>query len=234
MKYKISNTAARETLEAHVGMPLKYPNIYVSNPVVTGFEETIVPLIISDNDKEIEYGIWGLLPDNYHEDWQVFQTIIDTLTIEKKDFISNTFLKDSVNLKRCAVIVTGFFTTYLYKGEIFPFYVYAKNKKPFYLAGYYNKLADGFITFSILLNKVEPSIKKIQNLSDYSPKILSKNEKDVWVSNSSTNNDITKLLEKDSQLELKSHTIAKELYKMGITYNSMLEPVVYKNLPELY
>ena len=109
MKYKISNIATRETLEEYVGLPLKYPKIYESNPIITGFEETIVPVITSNNSEEIEFGIWGLLPDNYDEDWEVFQTIIDTLTIESDNLTTNALLKESLDLKRCAVVVTGFF-----------------------------------------------------------------------------------------------------------------------------
>jgi len=231
MKYKISNTATKEVLEKHVGLPLKYPKIYTPDPIITGLEESFMPIITSKNSKEIEFGIWGLLPENYDEDWKIFQNTKDTLTT-RPDLKNLTSLSNDLsNLKRCAIIVTGFFTNYLYNGQTFPFYVYAKDKKPFYLAAYYNILNDGFITFSIVLTGVTPAIQKIQNLSNYAPKVLTKKECIYWLSNTNSDKEIEEFTKRNSSLEISFHSIGKELYKMGITYKSMLDPIKYTNIP---
>ena len=62
---------------------------------------------------------------------------------------------------------------------------------------------------------------------------MSVEEKDSWISSNISEAAINQLINSDSKLEMNSHTIAKELYKMGITYSSMLDPVVYDNLPKV-
>ena len=233
MRYKISNTAQKEHLEHFTGLPLKYPNLYTPSSIITGFEETILPIITSNNAAYIEYGIWGLLPDNYNDDWVEFQNIIDTLTITLKDFRSNALYKESVSLKRCVIVVTGFFTSYLHNGEMYPYYVYNSSGNPIYLAGYFNSLTDGFLTFTILLSKASSCVQKIQNISDYMPKVLSCEEKDIWLNDVTPKDEISSLTKKDCSLDLKAHPIAKELYKMGISYNSMLEPAEYQDIPRV-
>jgi len=161
MKYKLSNTASIKELEEFTGLPLKHPNVYAKSPIITGFQEAITPVITENNPKEIEFGIWGLLPDNFNEDWEVFQNAIDTLTINPSNIDEDILFNESLNLKKCVVAVTGFFTSYLHNGKIYPYYVYSENKDPFFLAAYYNTLTDGFITFSIVLNTVDSNIKKI-------------------------------------------------------------------------
>ena len=232
MKYKISNTAEKRDLEKFTGLPFKYPKLYELNPLITGFEETIVPIITSEYATHLEYGIWGLLPDNYNENWEEFQSVVNTLTITLKDIKSNALYRESINLKRCVVLVTGFFTFYLYKGEMYPYYVYNATGMPFYLAGYCNHLNDGFITFTILLSKAHSSVQKIQNISDYMPKVLSSEEKNVWLADNTSEQEINFLTKNDCSLNLKAHPVAKELHKMGILYSTMLEPVEYENIPK--
>ncbi|WP_010521806.1 SOS response-associated peptidase family protein [Aquimarina agarivorans] len=232
MKYKFSNTANKESLEDFVGLPLKYPKIYTTKPLISSFEENIMPVITSNSAEAIDYGIWGLLPENYLGDWGVFQSILDTLTVTPEFKKNNVFFKQSTSVKRCVILVTGFFVSHLHNGLIYPYYIFAKKNKPLYLAGYYNKLADGFITFSIALGTVDPRIKKIQNLSNFSPRVLSEYEKFVWLSEDSDTKVCNNLLENNTTIKLNFHSIAKDLYTMGISYSTMLEPVVYDNIPK--
>ena len=231
MRYRISNIANKEELEHFTGLSFKYPKLYSKVPLVTGFEESLLPIITSTGSEHLEYGIWGLLPDNYNDDWEEFQKIINTLTITQEDLKKNSFYHNSLKLKRCVIAATGFFTSHLCNGEVYPYYVYNSERTPFYLAGYYNCLSDGFMTFTILLTKVDDSIKKIQNISNLMPKILTTEEKNIWLSKNLSNTDTSNLTNKKCSVQLKAHPIAKELYKMGILHSTMLEPVDYQNIP---
>jgi len=232
MRYKFSNIAQKNTLENFAGVPLKFPKIYQPSPVITGDEETIVPIITQENPTCIDFGIWGLLPKDYDEDWQTFQNVIDTLTVVHEETEGNALYEDANNLNRCVVLATGFFTTYLHEGKTYPYYVYQKNEEPFYMAGYYSKLDDGFITITLLLKKIEPQLEKILNISKYIPKILDTTAKKQWLSKHSTKKTLDLLINTPTPLRLNSHSIAKELFKMDISYDSMLEPVEYKGIPK--
>lgn len=232
MRYKFSNIAERETLENFAGIPLKYPKLYQPSPVITGTEETIVPIITQENQENIDFGIWGLLPKNYDEDWETFQNVIDTLTVFYHDTTGNALYGSPNMMKRCVILATGFFTTYLYEGKTYPYYVYQKNEKPFYMAAYYSELDDGFITTTLLLKNVEPQLEKILNISEYMPKILDKKGKELWLEKGVTKEILDELIDSPTPLILNSHAIAKELFKMNISYDSMLDPVDYEGIPK--
>ena len=232
MRYKFSNIADKNTLERFARVPLKFPKLYQPATVITGFEETIVPIITQENKHFIEFGIWGLLPKDYDEDWETFQNVIDTLTVFYHDTIGNALYGNPDTMKRCVILATGFFTTYLHKGKTYPYYVYRKNEEPFYMAGYYSELDDGFITITLLLKNVEPQLEKILNISKHIPKILNEKGKELWLEKGVSKVILDELIDAPTPYVLNSHPIAKELFKMNISYDSMLEPMDYKGIPK--
>ncbi|WP_083194581.1 SOS response-associated peptidase family protein [Wenyingzhuangia fucanilytica] len=203
MKFKISNMATPEALIEFTGIPLKHPELYKKSYMITGKEETIVPIITQENKQEISFAIWGLLPENYDEDWLEFQNLVDTLTIKSDELKNNEFINKIKNINRCLILVTGFFTTYLKNGKTHQYFISAKENHPFYLAGYYNKLDDGFLTFTLLLTPQNEIIKKYQNLTKYMPTILdSEDDKNLWLSDEITINQIEEFIPNSSCLPL--------------------------------
>ncbi len=182
MKYKISNTADQKELVEFAKVPIKFPELYKPQFVITGKKETIVPIITEENTQEVSFGIWGILPNNYNEDWADFQSVIDTLTIKHNDIENEYFLKDILKIQRCLILVTGFFTTYFKNGKTHQYYASKKGNKPFYLAGCYSKLEDGFLTFALLLKEQDKFFEKIQNLTNYMPMIVDEKKKELWFS----------------------------------------------------
>jgi putative SOS response-associated peptidase YedK len=226
MYYKLSNIANVEDMERVFGLPFKYPHIYIKKPLINGLEENIVPIITDVNCNKIQFSIWGILPQDYKEDWEVYQNTQNSLNFDLKELsYSNTFsLK-----KRCIIIVTGFFLSYLSKGEIYPFYTYPKSKAPFALAGIYNTTYDGYITTSLLLTEIAPKAAKYHNITNRMPLVLSRKNYKNWLSSNYT--DILKKPTKDFDLlNFHCHPIAREFYKNNITYNSFLEPSEYESL----
>lgn len=229
MRYKISNIATRKQLELFANAKFRFPKIYKSKPVYTGLEEELLSIITQENRNEINYGIWGILPHNYNQDWQEFQNIKQTLTVVYNDIKFNEIIDCEGKSQRCVILVTGFFTNLLKNGTIYPYYVYEKNTSPFYIAGYYNVLEDGFITVTIALKDKETYFNNILNLSKYIPKVLSEKEKNMWLSKNITDDKLEALVNGDASIELQSHPIAKELFKMNIFYESILRPINFNS-----
>lgn len=226
MYYKLSNIANVEEMERVFGLPFKYPHIQAKNPLINGLDEEILPIITDKNTNQIQFGIWGILPQNYNEDWKVFQKTQNTLNFNIKELeYSNAFSIE----KRCVVIVTGFFLTYLSKGEIYPFYTYPKNKKPFALAGVYNTTLDGYNTVSLLLTDISPNAAKYHNISNRMPIVVSENNYRNWLS-FGYKNILENPYKNFDDLNFQCHPIAREFYKNNILFESFLDPTDYESL----
>lgn len=231
MFYKLSNTRDLIDIESAFDAKFKYPSLYKRAAIINGLFEESLPILKTNNENVIEYAIWGLLPQNYNDGWDSFQKLTNTLnisidTIKRLDWVHNLLTH-----QRCIVIVSGFFTSYLYNGEVYPFYVYEKNHKPFALAGVYSILNDGFVTVSLITSALQNELKHVHNLGQDFPIALSHNHYKDWL-------DLDVHLpnygiENIRKLELKAHTISKEFFKNDIIYDSILEPAHYNDLPIL-
>ncbi len=231
MYKKISNIAEREFIEKELGIKYKFPRLYTPSSVIDGTQEAILSIITMDQRNHISYAIWGLLPNNYEGEWSDFQKALDTLNVSKENLNSNGIFEESYHKRRCLIIITGFFIYHLHNGSLYPYYVYLNAKKPFYMAGIYNILDDGFITCSMLMTKTTGIVDKIQNLSTTMPIFIPDDLRNSWLNSKTDMNEINHILNLPNTLELKAHPIAKEFFKNDITYESMLEPVYYEGIP---
>ncbi|KAA1242708.1 SOS response-associated peptidase [Aquimarina sp. RZ0] len=234
MYKKISNIAEREFIENELGIKYKFPRLYTPSSVIDGTQEATLSIITMDNPDHILYAIWGLLPDNYEGEWSDFQKALDTLNVPKENLHSRGIFKEPYYKRRCLIIVTGFFIYHLYNGTLYPYYVYLDDKKPFYIAGIYNILDDGFITCSMLMTKTTGIVNKIQNLNTTMPIFVPNNLSDIWLNSKTDMDEIDYILNLPNALKLKAHPIAKEFFKNDISYESMLKPVYYEGIPLVY
>lgn len=232
MCYRLSNTAKREVIENEFGAIFRYPKLHKFNPIINGLEESFVSVVTCKEPKKISYAIWGILPGQFEEDWEDFQNVQNTLNIDHDKIDDNPLFSEAVKTRRCLIIVTGFFTYYLHEGELYPYYVHLDNDKPFALAGIYNQLKDGFITCGLILSEANSFISHIHNSNHKMPLSLNKEDQDLWLNKNTSAFLINELLNKNVDIDFKAHPIAKEFHKVGITYDSVLEPVYYKNIPK--
>ncbi len=231
MYNKISNIAERELIEKEVGVDYRFPNLHSPTPILDGLEECTLSIVTMENPDYISYGIWGMLPSNYKDEWSDFQKVYNTLHVAVKHVKSKGIFQESYQKRRCIIIVTGFFIYHLHNGYLYPYYVYLKSKKPFYIAGIYNVLDDGFITCSMIMTKATGVVKTIQNLDTTMPVIISKNSYSAWLKKDYDTEELNIILDNAKTPELGAHPIAKELFKNDISYDSMLTPVYYKGIP---
>lgn len=230
MFYKLSNIATKLILEKELGLPFKHPNIYKPNPIINGLNESLLPIITTENPDVISHGIWGILPENFEGDWQDFQNVINTLNITKEKLNTNQLYKSAFNSRRCLIAVSGFFTTFYNAGKIYPYYVYEESEKPFFLAGIYNKLPDGFITCSILLTTEDGFISRFQNLTNLMPIIINKGDRNEWLSTETKKTRLANLLSNKYAISLKAHPIARDFYEQDIIFRTILDPVDYEGI----
>lgn len=231
MYYRLSNTAEREHMEEKFGRPFRYPEIYKPQALVNGLEETNVPVITMQDPSAINYAIWGILPEDYNEDWAIFQNIYNTLNFSKESLDSGLWYGGSLENKRCLILCTGFFTNYIYQGDIYPYFVHAPEREPFCLGGIYNQLEDGFLTCAIIIVKPDTLIDKIQTVDHGMPLVVGESYRHQWLDPETTPSEIIRYIKEPGGYDLQAHPIAKEFYKNEIVFDNMLEPVYYRGLP---
>ena len=231
MYRKISNIAEKELIEKELGVTYKYPKLYTIHSVIDGSEESTLSVVTSENPDQISYAIWGILPTSFTDEWSEFQKAFSTLSVHRDDLNSNRIFQEPYRHRRCIIIITGFFIYHLHNGSLYPYHVYLNTKKPLYVAGLYNTLDDGFITCSMVMTKATGVVDSIQNLNDDMPLFVSGDCYNTWLDSNANKADVDNILFNPCHLELKSHPIAKEFFKNDIEYDTMLEPVFYKDIP---
>lgn len=235
MYYKVSNTATRNVIENEFGVTLKYPRLHLPSLVINGLDEELLSVITEEDQNQVNFAIWGMLPNNYTGDWETYQQIENTLNIPLDKLSNNSLPLLGNGYKRCLIIVTGYFVSHLHRGELYPYYVHLPRNKPFIIGGLYTTLHDGFLTTGILVGKGINGISQdIHNLGLESPLIIPKDQQANWLDHNLMNNDLGHLLETNQRSNLIAYPIAKEFYYKNINYRSMLEPVFYDTLPVPY
>ncbi|SNR59561.1 Putative SOS response-associated peptidase YedK [Maribacter sedimenticola] len=224
MYYKLSNTAKIEQLEHEAGALFKYPILYEPQVVVSGLSEVSIPIITMEQRTTISLAIWGMLPGDFQEDWELFQKLTNTLNVHINTLQSNLWFKDSLLEKRCLIPVTGYFTSLLRDGEIYPYFIKTEDDSILFLAGIYTVLEDGFKTCAIITGPSNDYVKKYQNLVDFMPLTIDKTEKDSWLDPEISKEQVLDLLKTDDVKKLSANPIAKGLFDQDISYDSMLMP----------
>ncbi|MDD7885433.1 SOS response-associated peptidase [Flavivirga sp. 57AJ16] len=232
MCYKISNTASVNTIEKAFNVSFRFPKIHKSNPIIDGMKESTVSLITMNKPKEVSPAIWGILPESFQNEWQYFQNVKNTLNLKINDLNEDPKYQEAIKNRRCLIIATGFFTYYLYDGDLYPYYVHLKSEEPFVMAGIYNQLDDGFKTCSMIVSKANSYIQKIHNSDMLMPVVLDKLQQEKWLGIKTNTQSIALILDTVSQLEFNAYPIAKEFHKRDVVYDSILEPVFYSDIPK--
>lgn len=207
MFYKISNVASKESIENKFHVSFEFPKIYQPQGLIDGLKESTISVITLSDPHKVTYAIWGLLPENFEDNWSVFQDVVNTLnvkfdTLQSENGLYNNLLKS----RRCVIIATGFFTTMLTKGTVERCHVHLPNFEPFPIAGVFNELSDGFITCSLVMTQVNESFKDIPNISDYKPLVLNDKEMKQWFNTATSLDQIRKLCDEHSSMNFDYET----------------------------
>ncbi len=222
-------------LENYFALPFNYPNLYKPEPVINGFKEKTLSIITCEDPKAISFGIWGILPQQFQEDWQYFQYFTNTLNVNDS-ILNEGWCKNALKRRRCLILVTGFFTAYLRKGVICPYYVGRPSGAPFCMAGIYNYTEDGFITCSFLTVKKDKFLQKVHNISQEMPLILSGFLQRQWISANIESVDITTIIRHPNPINLQANPLPADFYNNpNVIYDlhssKLIEAEYYKKIP---
>jgi len=129
---------------------------------------------------------WGLIPSwvkNYESArdlrYKTFNARVETIH-EKASY------RNASDNSRCAVAVDGWFEWKEVNGKKYPYYIYREDKKPFLLAGLWEKWSDRendkiYETFSVVTTTALGICAQIHNTKERMPVILSKEGRELWL-----------------------------------------------------
>ncbi|MBJ7880840.1 SOS response-associated peptidase family protein [Gelidibacter salicanalis] len=201
MFYKISNIANKDAIERKFHVTFQFPNLYKPLKLIEGLKESTVAIITATEPEKVTYAIWGLLPENFEDNWSVFQDVLNTLNvrIETLQHGSEVYT-NALKQRRCVIIATGFYTTLLNKGSVERCHVHLPNFEPFPIAAIFNELSDGFLTCALVLIKANNSFKNIPNISDLKPLVLNDDELNQWLDASTPTDSINTICQNHCSL----------------------------------
>lgn len=194
MFYKISNIASKETIEQRFNVSFEFPKIYKPQGLIDGLKESTISVITNSDPTKVSYAIWGLLPENFEDNWSVFQDVVNTLNVKFEMLQNGNRLYNNIlEKRRCVIIATGFFTTMLRNGTVERCHVHLPDFEPFAIAGVFNELNDGFLTCSIVVTQVNEGFKDVPNLSNFKPLVLNDAELNQWFNTKTSLDELRKL-----------------------------------------
>lgn len=212
MIYKLSNGAGREAIEKEFGIPFRYPNLYRPNPVINGFHEINLSVVTMEEPSDITFAIWGLMPQDFKEDWRIFQENTNSLNVKLEELNSVGWMKGSFAQRRCLIIVTGFYTYLLKNGNTYGYHIQQVSKKPFYLAGTYNILNDGFLCTALMVDQTDPFISSYHNISNLAPVIIPKQWAPAWLRKESTKESLADIINNPKRINLMADPISSRFF----------------------
>ena len=210
MIYKLSNEAGKEEIENEFGIPFRYPNLYRPNPIINGFHEINLSVVTMENPTEVTLAIWGLMPQDFKEDWQIFQDNANTLNVKVEDLENVTWMQKSFKERRCLIIVTGFYTHLIKNGNTYSYHIYRPSEKPFYLAGTYNILDDGFLCTALTVSKTDPFVSSYHNISNLAPVIVPKEEAAAWLNKNTTMDELKRIIQNPKKIKLEAKRVPNQ------------------------
>ncbi|WP_318310455.1 SOS response-associated peptidase [Flagellimonas crocea] len=234
MIYKLSNDADREEIEKEFGIPFRFPNLFTPNVIINGFHETNLSVVTMENQNQITYAIWGLMPQDFKEDWHIFQDKANTLNVQMEELESVEWMRESLKKRRCLVVVTGFYTHLLENGNTCSYYIYQSSQKPFYLAGTYNILNDGFMCAALTLSKTDSFVSGYHNISNLAPVIIHKDRASRWLDQSTGIGELKEMIQHPKKIELSAKRMSNEFFLKNISPSTTVEPLFLTSRMENY
>lgn len=152
----------------------------------SAFEHPRWPVLKQNNHNAFQPVLWGLVPS-----W--IKTADDASSIRDKTLNARFETIDSkpsfralVNRNRCGVLVDGFVEWRSYEGKKYPYHIALPDKRPFLLAGLWDKWRDPdsdteLETFSVVTTEAAGLPAQIHNAKLRMPLILGKDSGKHWL-----------------------------------------------------
>lgn len=160
---------------------------------LSGFAHPLLPVLTQENPREIQLYKWGLIPVWAQPD-RVAELTKGTLNAREDTIFEKPSFRDSIESRRCLLLISGFYEWRHEKKEKIPYYITLKDGKPFSLGCIYS-VWKGQPTFSIVTTNANPLMEYIHNTKKRMPLMLTHEEERRWIDPNLTKSEIKELMQ---------------------------------------
>lgn len=150
------------------------------------------PMVVYTNDepRDPQLALWGLVPAWVKDDAQRKQLWNQTLNARGESIFEKPAFRASAAAKRCLVHVEGFYEHHHFGKKTYPYFIQAKGRDHFALAGLWEEWTDPLTnerlhTFSIVTTGANDLLRRIHNNPKLEaprmPVILAEEEEAQWL-----------------------------------------------------
>jgi len=144
------------------------------------------PVLKAEDSTQFRFLQWGLIPFWIKNMESAKQIRLKTLNARFETLSEKPSYRNPANNNRCAVVVDGYFEWQNVNGKKHPYYLYMPGKKPFLLAGIWDRWInrenkDVFETFSVVTTEARGIAAEIHNTKKRMPFILDDESLDLWM-----------------------------------------------------
>ncbi|MBK8807347.1 MAG: SOS response-associated peptidase [Bacteroidales bacterium] len=207
---------------------------------VNGFEHPKMPVIIKQDNNEVEYANWGFLPTSVMEvqDTSSFTDKYNTLNAKAETIETSTLYAQAFKLQRCLIPASGFFEWRHINKERIPYYISTTDDELFVFAGIYNHSIDAHgataHSFAIVTTPANTLMEEIHNTKKRMPLILPSHEAALWLDAKQETAKLQSLIKPFESNLLKAHSVRKFSPAAILDINSIAEPYKYQHIPNLF
>jgi len=186
MCYTIKINLTREELERQFGAKFVQSEEYTTGDRVAAFSLPRLPVICSDNSREIKILSWGLIPYWVRDLKSASEIRMKTFNAKAETLSEKPSFRNSLNRRRCLVLTQGFYEWHTEGKEKTPYYIGLKDRSSFALAGLFDQWKNeesGEIlkTFTVITTRANPMMEQIHNLKKRMPVILTTDAEQLWL-----------------------------------------------------
>jgi putative SOS response-associated peptidase YedK len=219
-----TNTKPSKQLEQRFAAkqaPLALPSF----KIVKAFANDTMPIITQENQTQINYFEWGLLPQWARGDEMVKKIREQTINARSETIFEKPSFKTSILHQRCLVLCDGFIEYQHIGKHKQAYFVQLKNEQAFAMAGIYSIWHDAQTnisknTFSIVTVPANELMSIIHNSKKRMPLILPANTERQWIE-ANHPSDIKQMFLPFPSDYMKAHTIDNQIGKKKCNQNDI-------------
>jgi putative SOS response-associated peptidase YedK len=236
MCFTVNVNLIKEELENRYGANLIDPDKYRPSYYYHAFSLPNIPVICSEEPAAIRLLKWGLIP-SWTKNIQDANVIrYKTFNARAESLTNKPSFSSAFSSRRCIIPVKGFFEWQHVENKKIPWYIYHAGNEILSFAGIYDnwiedKTGEVFSTFSVITTEANELMATIHNSGKRMPVILNKPDENIWINNSTLQEDALRLLLPCPSEILKAHTISPLINANSADRNTpeVIKPYDYRS-----
>lgn len=204
------------------------------NYCVSAFTHPQLPVITAQRFAKMS---WGLIPSWIKDQENADKIRVQTLNAQAETLSSKPSYRQAFKQQQfCVIPVNGFFDWHHHvNGQKYPFFIYPKNERYFFLAGLYDiwqSTQGPLYSFTVITSPANERMQWIHNSKKRMPAILGADDAKVWLKNELSTEERKGLLAPYDASQMLDHSVSRLITSRKETMNQ--EAVLQKHsYPEL-